>query len=80
MRDGFVSQDVDMTDCRKKSDCPYAAACHFYNITTLTPHTENMRDIYCEKWPERCAIHGRRAKGLPVRITLWPSGQEMRFA
>ncbi len=59
----------------QESDCEYRDTCHFYNMKNMTLHSEKLRELYCTKWPQKCAIYQARATGKPVSITLWPTGK-----
>jgi len=58
-----------------ESNCEYREACHFYNMKQMTLHSKRIRELYCIKWPQKCAIYQAKATGKPVPITLWPTGK-----
>ena len=59
----------------KESSCRFKDTCHFYNISSMTPNSSHMKELYCMEWPEQCAIYQAKVRGLPVPITLWPKGK-----
>ncbi len=59
---------------KEESKCRFRETCHFYNIKTLTPHNENLIEIYCVAWPEKCKIYDQKSRAKTVPITLWPTG------
>ncbi len=59
---------------KAESDCPYKKTCHFYNISDMSPHSENLRQRFCIEWPGMCLIYRYRSTGRTAPITLWPHG------
>ncbi len=57
------------------TSCRYSCRCHFFNMIEKNGHSAHMRELYCEKWPERCQIYQARKTAAPVPITLWPGGR-----
>ena len=58
-----------------KTGCRYRTACHFYGIEEMVASNLRLKELYCDQWPERCAIYQQKALGKPVAITLWPTGK-----
>lgn len=54
--------------------CTYSHSCHFYDISKPTFGNQRLKELYCEEWPEKCAIFQQKKAGKPVSITLWPTG------
>jgi hypothetical protein len=72
---GYINDEAVMNYLKIMRGCPYEHDCHFFNIKGMTPHNRNLKEIYCQEWPERCAIYQYKRAGRPVSITLWPSGK-----
>jgi hypothetical protein len=60
---------------KSTSKCRFHDSCHFYNIPHMTPHSEQMRELYCIEWPEKCEIFVAKVTHKPVPINLWPAGK-----
>ena len=60
-----------------KAECRFRTACHFNNIKEMTPSNLRLKELYCDQWPERCAIYQQKAVAKPVVITLWPNGKQL---
>jgi hypothetical protein len=61
---------------RKKvmSECPYRERCHFYGMSEMSPHSENLKIRFCMEWPGLCEIYKAKVQGRNTTITLWPTG------
>lgn len=72
---GYINDEAVMRYLEFKRGCHFQRDCHFYNIEGMTAHNKNLKEIYCQEWPEKCAIYQNKRIGKPVTITLWPSGK-----
>lgn len=72
---GYINDEAVMRYLEIKRGCHFQRDCHFYNIEGMTAHNKNLKEIYCQEWPEKCAIYQNKRIGKPVTITLWPSGK-----
>jgi hypothetical protein len=72
---GYINDEAVRSYLKLMKGCPYMGDCHFYNIKGMTPHNKNLKEIYCQEWPEKCAIYQHKRIGKPIAITLWPSGR-----
>jgi hypothetical protein len=66
---------IDYLGLKKKQSCEYHQSCHFYSMRRMTPASRRLKELYCDQWPEKCAIYRQRRTGGSVAITLWPTGR-----
>ena len=70
----FINEAAIKSYLNVKTDCRFQVDCHFYRISEMTAYTSRLKEIYCERWPETCAIYQRKLEGKPITSRLWPTG------
>ncbi len=71
---GFINETALKSYLSTKTDCRYQVDCHFYRSSEMEPSTLRLKKIYCERWPETCAIYQRKFENKPVTSGLRPTG------
>jgi len=72
---GYINDEALQSYLNINTRCRYRTNCHFYNIKKMVASNLRLKELYCEQWPQKCAIYQARAAGKPVSITLWPTGK-----
>jgi len=71
---GLINEEALKSYLNVKTDCRFQVECNFYRIREMTAYTSGLKEIYCERWPETCAIYQRKLEGKSITTTLWPTG------
>ncbi len=71
---GFINDEALKSYLNGKTDCRFQVDCHFYKTREMTASTLRLKKIYCERYPETCAIYQRKLEGKPTTTTLRPTG------
>ncbi len=72
---GYINDRALLSYLDIKPVCRYRNGCNFFNIQEMVAANLRLKELYCEQWPQRCAIYQQRSVGKPVTITLWPTGR-----
>jgi len=71
---GLINEEALKSYLNVKTDCHFQVDCNFYRIREMTAYTSRLKEIYCERWPETCAIYQRKLESKHITTTLWPTG------
>jgi len=71
---GLINEQALKSYLNVKTDCRFQVDCHFYRIREMTASTLRLKERYCERWPETCAIYQRKLEGKPITSRLRPTG------
>jgi hypothetical protein len=72
---GHINDEAIQSYLNIRTGCRYRNDCHFYNIRDMVPSNLRLKELYCEQWPQKCAIYQQRSAGKTLSITLWPTGK-----
>lgn len=70
----FINEVALKSYLNTKTDCRFQVDCHFYRIREMTAYTSRLKEIYCERYPETCAIYQRKLENKVITTTLRPTG------